>query len=118
MRVRVCLGVHTHRSLALLSRGEVRVVVKQAPTSFQRRQRQSRFQRGVERAVASTGMTAQQLLDPWSEQGDAYVRSWGGHTTQREECHTQLSAVVVCIVHGTHRFRFPVFRRACMVGGV
>ena len=114
MRVRVCLGVHTHRSLALLSRGEVRVVVKQAPTSFQRRQRQSRFQRGVERAVASTGMTAQQLLDPWSEQGDAYVRSWGGHTTQREECYH----LRTLSTHSAHYFRFPVFRRACMVGGV
>ncbi len=57
----------------LLSRGEAGVVVKQAPTPFQQHQRQSKFQRGVQKAVASTGMTAHQLLDPWSQHGDACV---------------------------------------------
>ena len=59
------------RSLVLLARGEVSVVVKQPPTRFQLHQRQSKFVKGVRKAVSSTGMTEQQLLDPWCEAGDS-----------------------------------------------
>jgi hypothetical protein len=61
------------RALMVLARGEVGVTVRQMPNAYELSQRKSKFQKGVASAVRSTGMSEQQLLDPWAEEGDTYV---------------------------------------------